>query len=97
MRWNGHARKKIIVNFYLKLLIILIPSSGAQQFSQEANFDEIPLPSGISIPEAASTPYSSNSGAIGPQIPGQMQAAMKAGILKKTTTAKKQHKHPPGF
>lgn len=73
----------------------------AQIFSESANFEEIPLPSGASGPDAASTPFSANLlGTIGPQQPSQLQAAMKAGILKKSTSstaaAKKKHKYPPG-
>ncbi|KAI1712709.1 hypothetical protein DdX_09331 [Ditylenchus destructor] len=61
-------------------------------FSQKADPDEIPLPSGSEPPpNAASTPFAP------PPVAPQFHPTMKAGILKKSAqpTAKK-HKYPPG-
>uniref|UniRef100_A0A914MAM1 WW domain-binding protein 11 n=1 Tax=Meloidogyne incognita TaxID=6306 RepID=A0A914MAM1_MELIC len=70
----------------------------AMLFSQSENFEEIPLPTGASAPDAANTPYSVNSihgMGFGPQMP---QSAMKVGILKKPVSSaiRKKHKYPPG-
>lgn len=58
-------------------------------FSRNANPDEIPLPSGSMLPNAALTPY------LAPPTAPQFHPVMKAGILKKSATTKK-HKYPPG-
>lgn len=72
----------------------------AMLFSQSENFEEIPLPTGASAPDAANTPYSVNSipgSGIGPIMPQHLQAEMKVGILKKPVSSlRKKHKYPPG-
>uniref|UniRef100_A0A914GVF9 WW domain-binding protein 11 n=1 Tax=Globodera rostochiensis TaxID=31243 RepID=A0A914GVF9_GLORO len=79
----------------------------AQLFSETANFEDIPLPMGApGAVDASKTPFlvppaPGMAAAVFGGVPmpsGQLQAAMRAGILKKTTTAlpQKRHKHPPG-
>lgn len=95
---SGQRSKKIFVSFdlydfsFFENFNALNSFVGAQQFSELANFEEIPLP--IGAPEATKSPFAS---LIGPQAPTQLQAAMRAGILKKqTTVGQRRHKHPPG-
>ncbi|KAI1722603.1 hypothetical protein Ddc_06770 [Ditylenchus destructor] len=61
-------------------------------FSQKADPDEIPLPSGSEPPpNAASTPFAP------PPVAPHFHPTMKAGILKKSAlTTTKKHKYPPG-
>ncbi|KAL3068460.1 hypothetical protein niasHT_030751 [Heterodera trifolii] len=76
----------------------------AQLFSENANFEEIPLPLGApGAMDAAKTPFSLPlpTGIAPGDVPSgvQLQAAMRAGILKKTgatAPSQKRHKHPPG-
>jgi hypothetical protein len=64
----------------------------AIQCSQNADPDEIPLPSGAMVPNAAMTPFAQP-----PPLPPQFHPTMKSSILKKSTSsAKKIHKYPPG-
>lgn len=61
-------------------------------FSKSANPDDIPLPSGSMLPNAALTPY------IAPPIAPQYHPILKSGILKKNILATvKKHKYPPGW